>query len=255
MNLFIQLVADYGKGDPAFAEVTQRLKFLAPQSQINPVAVPKFSTIATGLWIAQLATVNAFGGLVIYSNTAPRKKAGEHEDMTYKGKFGHLAYTILENGVYVIAVHYGYAFSFLKKRMKNFRLVNVSNVGTQFRSRDNYPDAVIGLVKGDKKYQGEVIPFGTIPDEPENILGFIDGYGNLKTTNRISKLNYKSGDKIRITLNGVTHVATVADQAYHVADGELVYAPGSTGGEDRFQEIWVRNGSAYEVFDRPHVES
>lgn len=254
-SLFIQLVADYGIGDPAFAEVVQRLTLLDPAVKVNQVPVPKFSTLATGLWIAQLATVNPFPGLIIYSNTAPRKKIGEDESQTFKGKFGHLVYTKLKNGVPVFAVHYGYTLSFLKKEITSLHLINVINVGTQFRSRDQYPDAVIKLVQGDQSFLGEEIPLGSIPDEPTNMVGFVDGYGNLKTTNRISKLPFKTGDRIQITLNGVIHKATVADKTYHVADGELVYAAGSTGGSDRFMEFWIRNGSAWNVFDRPHVES
>ncbi len=254
-KFFIHLIADYGIGDPAFAEVIQKLKLISPEAQVNPVPVPKFSTVATGMWIAQLAIVNTFPGLIIYSNTAPRRKSGEDTSRTFKGQFGQLAYTKLKNGVFVFAVHYGYAFSFLKKHITNLRLVNVSNTGTQFRSRDNYPDAVIGLLKGNRKYVGESIPLTSIPNEPVDMIGFIDGYGNLKTTNRVSKLNCKVGDKVRITLNGVSHIATIADQVYHVTNGELVYAPGSDGGENRLLEIWVRNGSAYDVFDKPHVES
>ena len=254
-SLFIQLVADYGVGDPAFSEVIQRLTLLDPTVRVNIVAVPKFSTIATGLWIAQLATVNPFPGLVIYSNTAPRKKIGVDESQTFKGKFGHLVYTKLKNGVHVFVVHYGYALSFFKKEITSLHLINVTNVGTQFRSRDQYPDAVIGLVRGKQEFLGTVVPITSIPDEPANRVGFIDGYGNLKTTNRISKLDVKAGDRVKITLNGVTHKATVADKTYHVADGELVYASGSTGGVDRFMEFWVRNGSAWDVFGRPHVES
>lgn len=254
-QIFIQMIGDYGSGDPAFAEIIQKLKSISPKAEINPVPVPKFSTVATGVWIAQLAIVNPFPGLVIYSNTAPRKKSGEDTTRTFRGQFGQLAYTKLKNGIPVIAVHYGYAFSFLKRHMTSLRLVNVSNTGTQFRSRDNYPDAVVGLVNGDTKYIGDPIPLDSIPSEPRDLIGFIDGYGNLKTTNRASKLKWKTGDKVKITLNGVSHIATVADQVYYVSDGELVYAPGSTGGDDRFLEIWVRNGSAYDVFDKPHVES
>ncbi len=46
--LYIQLIADYGVGDPAFAEVIQKLHLLAPDIQIWPTSVPSFSTIATG---------------------------------------------------------------------------------------------------------------------------------------------------------------------------------------------------------------
>lgn len=253
-NVLIHLIADYGVGDPAFAEVIQKLKLLDSSLLINPVPVPRYSTLATGFWIAQLSTVNSFDGLVIYSNTAPRKKIGEDKTQTFKGQFGQLAYTKLENGVHVIAVHYGYAFSFLKPLMKNFYLVNISNIGTQFRSRDNYPEAVVGIIQNDKNFIGEQISISTIPETVDNSIAFIDGFENIKTTNRISKNNFKSGQKVAIKLNDVVNIATVADQAYHISDGEMVYAPGSSGGENRFMEIWVRGGSAYKIFNKPKVE-
>lgn len=52
--MFINLIADYGSGDPAFAEVAQRLLMVLPQAQLNLISVPPFSTLATGFWIAQL---------------------------------------------------------------------------------------------------------------------------------------------------------------------------------------------------------
>ncbi len=48
MPHFIQLVADYGVGDPAFSEVIQRLKSHLPIVEVNPTSVPAFSTLATG---------------------------------------------------------------------------------------------------------------------------------------------------------------------------------------------------------------
>lgn len=250
----LHLVADYGAGDPAFAEVIQKLTSLQPDIKVNPVPVPKYSTLATGFWIYQLASVNAFEGLAIYSNTAPRRKDGEDTNKTYKGQFGQLAFARLDNGVNIIAVHYGYAFSYLKPILKNLYQVNISNTGTQFRSRDNYPEAVIGIINSKRNYIGEKIDLSTIPEVPSNTIAFIDGYGNIKTTNRASKNKYEPGQKISVHLNDVTNIASAADQAYHISDGEIVYAPGSSGGSDKFMEIWVRNGSAHQIFNRPKVE-
>ena len=70
--LIIQLIADYGVGDPAFSEVIQKFTYLDTSIRVNATSVPAFSTIATGMWISQFATVNAYTGLIVYSNTAPR---------------------------------------------------------------------------------------------------------------------------------------------------------------------------------------
>jgi len=250
--IIIQLVADYGNGDPAYAEVVQKLTFLDRHIRVNKVNVPRFSTIATGLWIYQLATVNAHSGLIIYSNTAPRIESAEN---TYKEKYGHFAYAELDNGVEVMAVHVGYAFSLIAPIIKSFHLINVPNTGSQFRSRDYYPDAVVGIARGKAEFIGEEIPKESIPDWPVNRIGFVDGYGNMKTTLRQSQFRVTEGSRIRITVNSKTLTGIVGGETYHVKDGEVSFAPGSTGGDDRFMEIWVRGESAWEEFGQPKVES
>ncbi len=254
-HVFVHLIADYGSGDPAFCEVIQKFKSLRPDFEISPVAVPKFSSLATGLWIYQLSQVHNFPGLSIFSNTAPRIGIAKDDAKTYKGLYGHLAYAKLKNGVPVIAVHMGYTFSFIKDQISEFCLLNVPNAGSQFRSRDFYPDGVVQVLEGNSEVIGEKIPLSSIPDVPASRIGFIDGYGNLKTTNRVSSLQQKPGSRIRIRMNNNIHEAIVGDETYHIQDGQLSYAPGSTGGDDRFMEIWVKGDSAARAFGNPHVET
>ncbi len=255
MNNIIHLIADYGSGDPAYAEVIQKFLLLDPELRINPVNVPKFSSLATGFWISQLATVNPFPRMAIFSNTAPRISVARDAAQTYKGQYGHLTYAKLSNGVVAVAVHMGYAFSFIKPLISELKLINVSNVGSQFRSRDYYPDGVVGVLRGDKGILGEDVPLGSIPEVPENRIAFIDGYGNIKTSMRKSQIHISEGEKIRIRLNGSVHEAVIGGETYHIEDGQLSYAPGSTGGTDRFMEIWVKGASAWEAFGKPHPET
>lgn len=252
--VLIQLIADYGVGDPAYVEVFQKILGLDPTAKIFPVNVPRFSTVATGLWIEQLSTVNAFPGLVIFSNTAPRTNLTEDQKKTFGGNFGKFVFAELKGGVLVMAVYVGYTFSFIKNYIKTYKLINVKNEGSQFRSRDYYPDVVVGIYRGNRNYLGSDISIATIPDPPESVVGFIDGYGNLKTTIRKSKFGLTSGTKVLITINHVTHEAMIAADTYHVKDGELSIAPGSSGGDDRYLEIWVRGESAWKAFGRPYVE-
>lgn len=247
----IQLIADYGVGDPAFSEVIQKFTFLDRSIRVGVTSVPSFSTIATGIWISQFATVNAHPGLIIYSNTAPRKVFVGHKEQTDGGR---LVYSQLENGVIIIAVNAGYCLSFIKPRLTTVNIVNVPNAGSQFRSRDYYPDAVVGIVHGDNYFIGEELPLDTIPEPPTNLIGFIDGYGNLKTTMRESQNTIPVGTKIKISCNNITHEGVLADETYHINDGDFSFAPGSTGGEDRFMEIWVRAGNAWRAFGKPKVE-
>lgn len=254
MNNLLHLIADYGVGDPAYAEVIQKFAEIDPTLRVHPVNVPKFSTIATGFWIAQLATVNPFPELIIFSNTAPRINLTADESRTYRGKYGHLALAELDNGVNVIAVHVGFAFSFIKAHIRKFHLVNVPNEGSQFRSRDFYPQGVVNVIKGAADALGDPVPLESIPDVPAHRIAFVDGYGNMKTTTRASHLGLKQGEKITISLNGIAVQATIGGDTFSVADGDLCFGPGSSGGKDRFMEIWIKGGSAWEVFGKPRVE-
>lgn len=250
-NLFI--IADYGVGDPAFAEVVLQLKLFLPDTFVFPQSVDAFSTVSTGLWIYQLALTENIKDTFIYSNTAPRK----HDKTEQKGNNGErLVYAELENGVGVMAVHAGYVFSFIKPFIKKIGYVNVDNHGSQFRSRDNYPKVVAEMVKkGDFDDFVDTDQEINIPDYPRDVIAFIDGYGNIKTTTLISELDFKPGQSVGITINNLKHLATFTDGVFNIKEGELAFAPGSTGHHSRFMEIFVRGGSAKFLFGKPNVET
>lgn len=249
--LIIQLIADYGIGDPAFSEVIQKLTYLDRHIRVSITSVPPFSTVATGIWVAQFAHVNAFSGLTVYANTAPRKTlAGFHEQTDG----GRLVYAKIENGTNIVAINAGYSLSFIKNDINHLHIISVLNHGSQFRSRDYYPDAVVSIANGETKFIGDRIGKETIPDAPLDLIGFIDGYGNLKTTLRQSQNKIPKGTKVKITVNGISKNGLVTDETYKVKDGDISFAPGSTGNGDRFMEIWVRAGSAWEVFGKPKAE-
>lgn len=252
---FIQLIADYGTGDPAFGEVIQRLKALNPDLQIHPTSVPAFSTIATGFWIAQYARGAQPSNFFIYANTAPRKD----EKQKRKNNAGEkLVYAKLKNNCQVVAVNSGYSFSFLKDEIAQLNLVKIPNQGSQFRSRDYYPHAVNGIINQEfEKYIGDKInPQDSIPDLPIDRLAYADGYGNMKTTIAKSQVSFKPGAKVKVLLNQVKRLATYASGNFEVKEGELAFAPGSSGKKgDEFLEIFLRGGSAWELFSQPKVES
>lgn len=250
--MFIQFIADYGTGDPSFGEVVQKFTLLDPSLNIHCTSVPKFSTIATGFWTAQFATVNPIPGMMIYTNTAPRRDKKESRE---RNEGESLVYALLQNGVKIVGVHSGYCFSFVKSHIQTLHLVKVANKGSQFRSRDFYPEAVVGIANGDAAFIGEALDIGFIPDVPKGRLAFIDGYGNLKTTTRRSEISLSPGQPILVELNGVKRTAYFTDGTFAVHEGELAFAPGSSGGEDRFMEIFLRGLSAWIEFGKPTIES
>lgn len=92
---YIQLIADYGTGDPAFGEVIQKIYGLIPDALVYATSVPKFSTLATGFWTHQYAMVNPVKNMIIYTNTAPRKDKKTSRDRNEGEKlvYGHLKKT------------------------------------------------------------------------------------------------------------------------------------------------------------------
>lgn len=250
---FVQLIADYGVGDPSFGEVIQKLEMLAPEVSVYPTAVPSFNTIATGFWTAQYGLVNPFDGMIIYTNTAPRKDNAEKR----KDNEGErLVYALLKNGTKIVGVNAGYCFSFVKNEIKELYLVNVANKGSQFRSRDFYPEAVIGVARDEKKFIGEKLDIKSIPEIPEGRIAWVDGYGNIKTTTRQSQVagKYKPGQPLLVSLGSMKRTAWFSDGTFSVREGELAFAPGSSGGEDRFMELFLRGLSAWKELGKPTGE-
>lgn len=250
----IQLIADYGVGDPAFGEVIQKLTSLCPEATIQATRIPPFSTIATGFWTAQYAMNNAFPGLFIYTNTAPRR---DNKGSRIENEGEHLAYAILNNGVKVVGVNAGHSFTFIKPFIKEFYAVKVANKGSQFRSRDFYPEAVVGIMKNDPNYIGEKLDSSRLHDVPPCRIAWIDGYGNMKTTVRQSEMKkYKSGSPLLVTVGDMKRTAWYSNGTFSVMEGELAFAPGSSGGTtDPFMELFLRGLSAWKELGKPDLEA
>lgn len=248
----IVLIADYGVGDPAFLEVMLQLRSLIPGVEIYPQSVPAFSTLNTGFWIYQIAMTQNLPNTYIYANTAPRK----HEKKAQENNKGEiLTYAKLQDGFEIVAVNAGYAFSFVKPFITEFKAVKVENEGSQFRSRDKFPQGVAGVVNNELSVLGELLDLSYIPDVPENLTASIDGYGNIKTTNRQSQVSFTPGEKLTITLNNISHEGIFTDGTFNVPDGQLAFAPGSSGHDDKYMEIFYRGGSAAKLFGNVTVES
>ena len=106
--MLVHIIADYGQGDLAFAEVVQRIKLYLPDAEPVLTPVPAFSTLAAGFCIAQLGLNEAPAGTIIYHNVAPRLD----DEEARQGNAGErLAFARLPTGVRIIGVNAGHAFS------------------------------------------------------------------------------------------------------------------------------------------------
>jgi hypothetical protein len=253
--MFISLIADYGSGDPAFMEVTQRLLIALPQAQIHWLSVPPFSTLATGFWIAQLGLNPGAGDRLIYHNCAPRQDDPEaRRDNEGEG----LTYALLPNGVRVVGVNAGYTLSFIKNHAKVLHTVDVSRGGSQFRSRDVFPPAAAAIAQGDLSLLGDSLLADQIPDVPLDRIAWVDGYGNIKTTIPFHTTDLQPEAKVVIRIGDVVSDAIYSDGSFKVPEGTLAFAPGSSGwstpeGTLRWMELFLRGGNAWERFGKPRL--
>lgn len=254
--MLIDLIADYGIGDPAFAEVKQRLYRDLPSTQIHCLSVPPFNTLATGFWIAQLGLNPGISDRLIYHNCAPRQDNAEARP---NNEGEGLTYALLPNGVVVIGVLSGYTLSFIKEEAKKMHIVKVSRGGSQFRSRDVFPQAAAAIVNGDSSFLGEEISPHQIPNYPGDRVAWIDGYGNIKTTIAANTINLEPYSKVTVRVGDVVSDAVYSDGSFKVPEGTLAFAPGSSGWQKqdgnpiRWMELFLRGGNAWERFGKPKI--
>jgi S-adenosyl-l-methionine hydroxide adenosyltransferase len=256
--VLVHIIADYGMGDLAFAEVVQRIKLHLPDAESILVPVPPFCTIAAGFCIAQLGLHTAPPGTLIYHNVAPRE---DDEAARPRNAGERLAYARLPTGVRVIGVNSGYTLSFIKDVADKIRWAASPAEGSQFRSRDIFPQAAAAIALGLPTALGDEIDIHALPPPPSSVIAYIDGYANLKTTIAYDARKFESGKRIRIRIHNREQEATVSDGAFAVRNGELAFAPGSSGwpmprgGQVRWMEIFLRGGNAWDLFERPAIGS
>lgn len=254
--MLVHIIADYGQGDLAFAEVVQRMRVYLPDAEPLLTPVPPFATLAAGFCVAQLGLNEAPAGTIIYHNVAPR----EDDDAARVDNAGErLAFARLPTGVRVIGVSAGHTFAFVRDMADELRWAAVPAEGSQFRSRDLFPQAAAAIALGQPEALGEVIDPAVIPVVPAACVAYIDGYGNLKTTLKSTTTLPPVGTRVPVRIGDVMQEAVVSDGSFAVAPGQLALAPGSSGwtmasGEScRWMELFLRGGNAAELFQHPPI--
>jgi hypothetical protein len=251
--VLVHVIADYGHNDLAFAEVIQRLKTHLPDAEPVLTPVPPFATLAAGFCVAQLGLNEAPAGTLIYHNVAPREDDAEARS----GNAGErLAYARLPTGVRVIGVNAGWTFSFVRDAAEELRWAAVPAEGSQFRSRDLFPQAAGAIALGRPEALADRIAAGDVADVPEARVAYVDGYGNIKTTIRSAPTGAR---RVRVRIGEVTREAVVSDGSFAVQPRQLAFAPGSSGWPStrgaavRWMELFLRGGNAWESFGHPRI--
>ncbi|MBK7748775.1 MAG: SAM-dependent chlorinase/fluorinase [Candidatus Obscuribacter sp.] len=256
MSSFIHLVCDYASGDLAWAEIMAALSCkLHDDTRIHTTSVMPFDTVATGFIVAQLALSARElrpKNLLVFANCAPRK---DKKDARPGNEGEGLLFATLKNGVQVVAVNSGYSLSFVRDQVQEVWSTNVEEAGSQFRSRDFFPLAVSKASRGDFSFRNKKLAvLDVVPEPPSSVIGYIDSFGNIKTTIRagdplVSEL--VAGTRLKVTIGSHMSTATVASGSFNIMEGDLAFAPGSSGHENRFWELFKRGGSAADEFGHP----
>lgn len=239
----VHVVCDYVAGGLEFGEIrTQLWRHLNRPTEIlvHDTSVPSLDTMAVGFVTAQYALAEYPGKKVIYGNAAPRRTSTK---ATKTNRDHGIKYARLKNGAEVINVDSEFAFGFMKSEIVEFRNVDCPDSGSQFRSRDFFPERVAKLVNGDRSILTDELSIADIPEIPNNLVAWTDGFGNIKTTLResdLKKLGIQSGESVQVVLNGVSMVGVVAVGGFSVDRGVLAINLGSSGYENPFVEFFLR---------------
>ena len=256
MNNYLHIICDYAPGDLAWAEVYSAfVANLPPSVRMHISSVNSFDTISTGFMVGQLALADEKlrpKDLLIFANCAPRK---DLKQARANNEGEGLLFATLKNGVQVLAVNSGYSLSFIKTSLHELWSTNIEEQGSQFRSRDYFPQLVVSACAGDLAFiVHKLDPEQIIPAVPTGVIGYIDSFGNIKSTFRSSNSqiqNLGPGSRLRVRIGGVIRAATVATGSFNVLEGDLAFAPGSSGQLDRYWELFKRGGSAWHEFEKP----
>ncbi|MDJ0954182.1 MAG: hypothetical protein QNJ81_10930 [Acidimicrobiia bacterium] len=239
----LHMICDYAPDGLEFAEIVTRLhtSLTDPGSVlIRQTATPPLDTISVGFVTGQLGLGPSPQRMVIFGNAAPRR---DQEEMSAENRGRGLRYAKLDNDVEVVSVDSQYAFSFIKDRIVEYRDVASPAAGSQFRSRDYFPRYVAAIVDGDYSVLTDRLDPNSIEEVPSHLVAWTDGFGNIKTTVRKSHLDSADlavGDRVLVTLNGVTLAGVISDGGFTVPRGVLAVNAGSSGYDDPFVELFLR---------------
>lgn len=240
-NRLLHVVVDYAPSGLEFGEITQQLhRFLDNPADVTilPTSTPPLDTMAVGFVTAQYALGQAKPGMMIYGNSAPRRD----KDKAQENNVGEgIKYARLKNGVELVNVYSEFAFGFVKNQIEEFRDIDCPNSGSQFRSRDFFPERVARLMNGDRSILTTELDIASIPDVPNNLVAWTDGFGNIKTTMRKSDIGeFNPGDKVEVTVNDITMIGVMSIGGFQVDRGVLAINAGSSGYDDPFIELFLR---------------
>lgn len=223
MTRLVQLVADYGPGDLAYAETVQRLAFVAPHVQVCPTRVPPGDSLAAGLCVAQLALSVGPGDRVVVGDVA----GPVGDERLWIGR--------TRDGALVVGADRGWAWSFVAPGLSQLCALDVradAELAVAVRhALGSHPHAVWAVI--DRRH---------VPSPPDCVIVWTDRAGNLQTT-----LAVAPGERLVVRIGNCREQAHLSDGRREPAAGELVLEPGTRG----LHRLTLGGGSAADRFNGP----
>jgi hypothetical protein len=289
----LKILTDYPRDDLAHDEVHQSLVTACVKRGVYPVnmdvgAIPALDTIVAGFKTAQLVFNSQLGyGHIFHTNCAPRKNI-----VSIQSKGEKIVLAMTRTGVVLLAVNSGYTlapfYDAVHAGEMTFYQTSVPDSGSQFRSRDYFPDAMADLtlhlsqklqeLGKDKiqkllaahnfheildglEYLGEPLNLSSFPHLPEGAVFYVDSFGNIKLNLKHYKLLqfHPPGTPLIVCLGNTVSDAIVGDSGFSMGEGVVAITSGSSGwavgreGKSMFSEIFLRGGRAEAHFPGFHT--
>lgn len=283
----LKILTDYPRDDLAHDEVHQALVTACVRrgvdaANIDVGAVPGLDTVSAGFKTAQLALNSKLGyGHVFHTNCAPRRNIASVKSAGEKIVLG-----MTSSGVAMLMVNAGYALAPFHESVKRgeaaFYQTSVPDAGSQFRSRDFFPDAMAELAahlaaraetlgaagvkkllaRGDfaailkgLKWLGRPLDARLIPQLPPGAVLYVDNFGNIKLNFRHADLlkAYRPGEMLALKIEDTVQDVVMGREGFSQSEGMLALTSGSSGwtveGKKRFfTEIMLRGAPAARLF-------
>jgi hypothetical protein len=221
----VQLVADYGPGDLAYAEAVQQLAAVLPQAELHVTLVAPGDTLAAGLCVAQLALGDGPPGRVVAHDV----EGPARDRRMWIGR--------TPSGALVTGADRGWTWSFAAGELCELCALDVpadAELALAVRhATANHPHAV-----------SAVIDRSCVSPPPDCAIVWVDRTGNVQTT-----LAEAPGEHVAVRIGDCRGDARVTGGGGAILDGELVLTPGARG----LLRLVLGGGSAAERFGAPQA--
>lgn len=227
MTRLVQLVADHGPCDLAYAELAQRLALAVPDAVVHLTRVAPGDTLATGFCVAELALAEGPSDRIVAHDAGGGRMCGGRT----------------RDGAWIVGADAGWSWSFVIDELSGLCRLDASTL----------PLAIVHVAKGHPHAVGDPVPRESVPPVPQRVVAYIDSAGNVKTT--IAQPPAPAGTRINVRIGGASAQVLVAG-AEAIRHGELALSAGSgwpsrRGGRRCFFELVVSGGSASDRFADP----